>query len=464
MRIDAAEQLKRDEKLSTVYGLAHGGKSLFWAASELLFAYFLTEGCGLPPRQMGVILGASLLLSAVFDLAVGWRLSRHIVTVADAGRMQWFGAVASGLSFVAFGFAGLVPVEDRFAFALVTLVAFRLAYTFLDNPQNALLSMAPVDDDGRVCLTAVRYVYGGTAGIIVAAAFVPLLKAKTSIMDAGSFAVFAGLLAIVAIASAFFLRRMLDRRDPVVPEYPSADAVVPLPLTRRGPPIFIMMFVVSAAISTFARLEPYFVSYSLGSAQNGGLLLVCVAGGSVVSQPWWRRLALQRSLLVSLRLAAVVLLAGGLSFGIAALTGVFGAALSGLVYGAGTGGVLMSLWALAATSADDAPKAVSATQTFGKLAFAAKLALGLSALGIGEILAAADYRSGGDGVILALMSSVPVIGGLGCLALSYTPWSANASWLSAFSPRRRRSSATRQCWTFTPRTGAAAVYRSTDDK
>ena len=144
---------------AVAYGIAHAGKSLFWHASELLFAYYLTEACGLPPREMGLIVGASLALSALADLVAGLTLRHRVRSVISAGKAQLQGAVLSGAAFAAFGLSSFVPQgSTRLAFACCTLVAFRLTYALLDNPQNALLSLATSDDTQGARLTSVRYV------------------------------------------------------------------------------------------------------------------------------------------------------------------------------------------------------------------------------------------------------------------------------------------------------------------
>jgi len=137
---DITKTRARPRSFAAVYGVAHGGKSLFWHASELLFGYFLTEICALSPQQMGLILSGSMLLSALVDVLTGRYLACSVTTTGRAAEVQWLGALASCLAFAVFGVSSLAPLNYRFAFALVSMIAFRLAYAFLDNPQNAMLA------------------------------------------------------------------------------------------------------------------------------------------------------------------------------------------------------------------------------------------------------------------------------------------------------------------------------------
>jgi Na+/melibiose symporter-like transporter len=315
----------------------------------------------------------------------------------------------------------MVEIDSRFAFALTTITLFRLTYTLLDTPQNALLALTTADDGARARLASVRYIFGGFANILVAGAFAPLLRGRTGSVHAVVFAVFSAILALLAVASAGMLWRWL--RTHPSPRLATAPVGAARGASRDGPrprrwPIFLIMFVISATTSVFSRLEPYFVAYGLRSSLDGGALMVCVAAGTLVSQPFWSWWAQRQSLVSTLRAAAISLAAGALAFGVGARHGMAPAALSGALYGWGCGGVLMSLWALAAAATRSQDPSRGATATFGALTFSAKVALALSAFGVGEFLTLGDYRTGANGLLLNAMTCAPLVGAVLCLALS----------------------------------------------
>lgn len=72
-----------------VYGSAHLGKSLFWYASELLFAFYLTELVGLPASRMGLVLAIGLLVSAAIDLVAARLLDRRLIDAAVMASLQF---------------------------------------------------------------------------------------------------------------------------------------------------------------------------------------------------------------------------------------------------------------------------------------------------------------------------------------------------------------------------------------
>lgn len=124
------------------YLAAHFGKSLFWHAGELLFAFFLSEMCGLSVHAVGDMLAFSLLVSAVGDAWFGHVLARIVQDIPSASRMQCVGAAAAAILFLALATVGMAPQTGRAWAAATILVGFRLAYSLYDVPQNAILAFA----------------------------------------------------------------------------------------------------------------------------------------------------------------------------------------------------------------------------------------------------------------------------------------------------------------------------------
>lgn len=125
-----------------VYGLAHLGKSLFWYSSEILFAYFLTEYVGLSASEMGIVLAAGFLVSALIDIAVGVGLQRRLANARAASRVQFVGALICTVALALVFLGALMPQEARFVYAIAAGIAFRFAFAAYDIPQNALMTLA----------------------------------------------------------------------------------------------------------------------------------------------------------------------------------------------------------------------------------------------------------------------------------------------------------------------------------
>lgn len=407
-----------------VYGFAHGGKSLVWQLSETMFAFFLTEACGLRPATMGWVLGASLIVNAFADLLVGTLLARRIQNVAIAGVAQWAGALSACAALVLFGLSGLVPEPVRLVYATILLVLFRLAYSLFDNPQNAMLALASGDDGGRVRLTVVRYLSAGMTSLLIALVAVPFVRAP----DAGAQSIRFAVLAICLACIAVFSAKLLERRS---------RSSIGLPITGvghispaaayRGVPIastavFAIILVFAFCGSVFGKLLPYFTAFASHSAALGGMLMLSDAFGRFVSQFFWGPLAQRRALAGTLRLALLLWAAGAALFlfadglGSAVLLGV-----SGLILGAGGGGVLMCLWALAASASH--AEGVPSTVVYGALTFCSKTGHAGSLLAIALILEGTQYREALAFArdVTPYMGGVPLAGAAICLAIMLVP-------------------------------------------
>ncbi len=95
------------------YLCAHFAKSQLWHTSGLLFGFFLTEACGLTPLAMGWVLGLTLCVNGLADLALGTKLDGRIVDAATAGRWQARAAPAVAACFLLFALTPVVPSDWR---------------------------------------------------------------------------------------------------------------------------------------------------------------------------------------------------------------------------------------------------------------------------------------------------------------------------------------------------------------
>lgn len=404
-----------------VYGVAHFGKSLLWNASELLFAFFLTEACGLRGAQMGQILGLSLAVNAVADLCIGQFLRERVRSTLTAARFQLAGAIISGAAFVAFACTGSAPSEIRFGYALCAILVFRLAYALFDNPQNTILALATATDAERARLSSVRFVFGGLAKIGLASVFAPLLQGQHAAVQASRFAGLAVVLVVVAVAASALLHRQAARTSGLAAPRQSAGQAGEGGVSGWGSArFFLLVFATAIGFSIFAKLEPYFATYVLQSRLHGGTMMLCVAAGWVLGQPLWVAIARRAGLVGTLQLAAVTLIAGLAGFVLLARGEVFVTGLVSFVYGLGTGGVGMAQWAILAAISSGLKGRFGGTAAFGLFTCCSKLGLATAVFGLGALLEVTDYRAAGDAFapVFLVMTGAPLVGALLVLLLS----------------------------------------------
>ncbi|MYM69016.1 hypothetical protein GTP45_19550, partial [Pseudoduganella sp. FT55W] len=195
------------DRATLAYGCAHFGKISFWYASEVLFAYYLSEVCGLSPARMGMVLALSFLLGAAADLLVSQLLRNYLQRVDNAVQLQLGGALASATTLSALFMGTYVPADYRLGFALLFAGAFRLSYVLFDLPQNVLLSIATTDEHSRARLASLRIFFSSVGSMLVALSVAPLMSDAAALPPAHRFMLLAGALSVVAIAGALWLVR-----------------------------------------------------------------------------------------------------------------------------------------------------------------------------------------------------------------------------------------------------------------
>jgi len=399
------------------YGFAHFGKSLFWYTSELLFAYYLSEVCQLPPRAMGAVLAVGFLAGALADLWVGMAFAGRLASAGGAARLQGLGAAASAVALILlFAGAGLAPAV-RLPYVLVVGLGFRVAYALYDLPQNALLTLATDGLDQRVRYSSLRLIFSGAASLAVAASTGPLLSAVVPLDRPLRYTVLALIWSAVGLWSAWRLSRG-PWPDPANPapraaRRPLLRALVP---PREVRPLLVLFFVISATASVFGKVEPYYASFVIRAPFWGGAILMAMSAATALSQPLWTTLAPRLGHRRLLMLCSGLLIVAGAMFVAWARTPVLALALAALI-GAANGGVGAILWASFADAVARAP-ARRRGAAYGLLTAAIKIALGFSGLLIGEVLARIDYRGGQSDVLSLLMALAAMAGAAAVLAWS----------------------------------------------
>lgn len=409
---------KAERPFVGAYGFAHFGKALFWQSAEILFIFYLTELCGLPPRTTGAVVGGALLFSALLDLAVARFLSDRIQTTAQAARLQLVGTALCAAGLLLFAWALAIPAGARVAYVFAASLVFRFAYALVDVPQNAMLCLATRTPAQRTDLSSLRYVVGGLAAVVVAGVVGLVLNSLQTAPSLVSVSLVVGGLGAVAVSGAALQARVAQARAH------ASEAVVHAPHDLPAPgggaaaiPLLILMSIfIGATAPVFAKLEPYFAAYGLGSAAAGGLIVGATSLGGIAPQPLWVHVSRRFGRRAAIRAGAATLVLGATAFYGLAPLGMAWAGLCGFVFGAGLGGVGMTIWAALADSAaqpGDDRGARPVIAAFAQFTFASKSAMAVSSIFVAELIATADYRRlspDGDWPLLPLMCLLPAYG------------------------------------------------------
>lgn len=304
------------------YCVAHTGKSLLWAASDLLTLYVLVNRYGVTPAIAGALFLAGLAVSAVADLGVGAWLGHR---PGDATRMAVAGLGVAGFTFP----LTMLSAPLGCGAVLAATLLFRVAYAGCDVPHNALMGRLADDPARATSLSRGRTLGTGIASIAAASslsgsggigivpmlwgigagatvlglAMVPLLM-MCPIAGRGSqsevvtyrlpltflFASVTGIVALGALGKA-----MLHLSDMPAPTQGvsmlmmlivgrTASACVPLPITsaRQGLTLLAVVYAVSAVApllfigTDFRSVVPFLLGLAMGLSNLIGWALLAM--------------------------------------------------------------------------------------------------------------------------------------------------------------------------------------------
>lgn len=410
------------DRATVAYGVAHFGKIVFWYTSELLFAYYLSEVCGLSPTLVGHVLAASFVVGAVADLALSHALRGRLARVGPAVRVQALGACASGITLLALLSTAFLPPDWRLPIALLCAAAFRLSYVLLDLPQNVLLSIATDSPDDRSRVASLR-IFGSSAGsLLVALSLARLLSNGGGPPPAVRFILLAALLSLFAAAGALALARAGGAWTSASHQEVGSAASALRAIAGFPRQLWLnvaMSFVITLFVSSFGKVAPFYASYVVPTAAWSGWVLPCASLGSVLSQPAWGWVALRVGRAPMLLAGALLLAAAALGFR-AGGAGVLTAGGCAFLIGASSSGMGMTLWAafgdLVASDRRIAQAGAQAT-AYATLTAALKIALALGSLGLGAVLNRIDYRGAQTAWLVELMSWPSFAAGVAVLAV-----------------------------------------------
>ncbi|TCM02902.1 Na+/melibiose symporter-like transporter [Sphingomonas sp. PP-CC-3G-468] len=385
------------------YLVAHFAKSQLWHASTLLFAFFLTEACRLNVDAMGGIMAGSLVLNGVVDATLGLRWRTRVVRMADALRLQAWGAPLTSLFFLLFCMAPLIQAEYRLVWALMTLLCFRASYSFIDVSQNAVVALGAMTDDARCALLARRNIASGLAALAVGGLAAPLLINGRGVVV---WLAWAGFVSMLVCGSAWWLACMKTRAG----EASSAIASEG-PRTVPFVALLVALAVMMTGTATFRTLEPYYAAF----AGNGTGLLLWAAIGGLAGQMLW--FAGRHRLTMAGVLVIVALLLGLAAIGLLQATSL-GAVVAGAGFGMGTGGLWLVLWsAMMNRAATGQP-----TGYVGIFTCVSKCAQATAVLFLSRVLSTSRYRDTlADPWSAPSMLMIGAVGAIGAtsLALAY---------------------------------------------
>ncbi len=207
------QKLSFKEKIS--YGFGDLASVLYWQTFMLYFTFFYTDVFLIPAGAAATMFLISRIWDGVNDPLMG--------IIADRTRTRW-GKFRPYLLWLCVPFAvvGVLTftVPDfgptgKLVWAYITFIAIMMLYTAINIPYTALLGVISADSNERTTVSSVKFLFAFSAGIIVSATLLPMVKALGDGNDARGWQLSFIIYGIAAVI--FFLIAFKGTRERVQP-------------------------------------------------------------------------------------------------------------------------------------------------------------------------------------------------------------------------------------------------------
>ncbi len=414
---------------SWLYASGNLGKNILWNTAEVTLLFVLTDMLGINPAVAGALLLASLLVDAVLDPVLGYLAERMRSPIGQYGPLLLTGVPVAFFSFVGLYALPSLGRADLWLVA-IALFAFRLGYTLIDVPHNALMAKATSSSMERTRIAGLRFVFSSLASLVLALSLGGLVLDSEALSPGWllGFALVCGGISSVFMVTAWLAVRRRDAER--LPRPDQARTVRALARAIRRNTAYLKVLVIAGIIALtlplFAKGMLYYARYVLGDAGLASPGLSAMVIGQIVGLPLWTALAYRRGNSHAMG-GAHLWLAGacGLFF-------LFGAAhfwsfvILCFLVGIGAGGVYALIWAMVADSVDEG-EARSGLRVeamlFALVTLVQKASIGAGALLVGAALDGAGYVAGAEAspaIVLTLTSAVaaiPILGSILCIGI-----------------------------------------------
>ncbi|WP_440959198.1 MFS transporter [Oceanicaulis sp. LC35] len=338
----------RNEAKAAGYATGNFAKNLLWGAADIILLFAMTDLAGIDPAIAGLILLVSLVFDAVVDPMVGALADRLRTPFGKYGVFILPGSVMASSCFVWMIQSATTPGKAVLAIALAVF-AFRMTYSLIDLPHNALMSVAFSKSRQRARLAGYRFFFSSMASLLFAVWLGPVLgrQGAESAQALRSFAWLAAGLSALTMVLAWSMVRKPDRQA-VRSRRQQAGSERIGDLFSNGQFQLILALGVLGGLGPplFAKTLAYYTVYVLEASHLSTQALTAITIGQLAALPLW---IIAGHRFEKARLLQAAYLLSGAAFLLASCLGptwpsvyVLGAALGG----AGLSGVYSIIWGM----------------------------------------------------------------------------------------------------------------------
>lgn len=420
-------------KVRLGYSVGDFGLNLFWQAIGLFLYFFYTDVMGISPVWAGIAYSIASVWDGISDPIMGAIADR---TRTRLGRYRPYllaGAIPCAICFALAFWAPPLKGAALVAYAILTHVALRTAYTVMSIPYSSLSARITSDSNERAVIAGCRVFFAAIGGLSVAVVFPLLVAALGKDHEDIGYALSAAILgavSVVVITITYF-----TTREPAEP--PARGGGISITeaatgfvrdigqfwsmLKSNGPlaQVFGAITVISIALTMFGKCILYWFKYGLNDMNAVKLALPMPAFVVILTLPLWIAFARRTSKRAAWMLGSVIAAVGYIAFFFNPVETVPLTILLMLVITAGQSSYAVMFWSMVPDTVEYNEWKIGSREEakiFGFAAFAQKVALGVNAILLGQMLSfvgfVANQPQSPEAVlgIKAIMSLVPLAG------------------------------------------------------
>lgn len=297
------------------YGFGDLGFNLYWTTVSFYILYFYTDVLGLSGTIAGMIFLVAMLWDGITDPVIG--------IMAQRTRSRWgsyrpyilLGSIPLALSLVLVfydpGFDGAALI----AFAIISHMLFRTAYTIVNIPYSALSAKMTRSSRVRNELAAWRISLATIGSAFVAYSTLKLVAYFGAGDESFGFVVTAALFAALSLPVFLVLFVSVRERDEATIQTQSLDLSVAFKSLLKNKPFLVVLG--STVFATLggvlvSKLLVYYFKYTLGDETAVGLVFAVNSVVILIAAPFWAFVTSKTSKRFVWRTGALVSIAGSL--------------------------------------------------------------------------------------------------------------------------------------------------------
>jgi glycoside/pentoside/hexuronide:cation symporter, GPH family len=415
---------------ATTYAAGNFGKNVLWGAADLTLLYLMTDLMKIDAAVAGWAILISMIANMVLDPIIGNMVD---TTRSPFGRSGPY--ILLGAPLFAGAFACLYTLPSlgvsALPITLAVLIIFRISFSIMDAPHNALLGTIVRSGKARSFVSALRLFFSSVATLTVAATLsgiVGMKGSETADLISRN-AIFLAVLSVTAMYAGVFAVRRFDHPHLTWRIRPERLSIPPA-LFRSRPVVLMLaiIIVLGTGVPLFAKMIVFHAAHVAHDPARAGLILAAMSLGQMAGLIGCTFAARRMASVQLLALIMVCLIMVSLAVLMTGDGGWLADCLLAACFGACVSAAFTVIWVFVAECADEVRNTAALEANgaiFGLAIVAIKLGQGIAAAVAGSVLTMANYTPEGANSALVTAAITGLRGGgplLAAIVVTFACW------------------------------------------